>query len=116
MTSRCLSPGGLIVIAVVATATLVAQTPQRSLQEQLPPTFRAGVQLIDVDVVVTDKHNKPVRGLTKEDFEIIEEKQPQEIRTFTAIDLPFDAPTVLATRRGDPEPDVATNTTPEGRI
>lgn len=115
MTLRRLSPGVLIVIAVVAAATLVAQTTPPSQPGQTLPRFRAGVQMIDVDVVVTDKRNQPVRGLTKEDFEIIEERQSQEIRTFTPIDLPFDTPNLLAARRGDPEPDVVTNTMPEGR-
>jgi Ca-activated chloride channel family protein len=115
MTLRRLSPGVLIGIAVVAAVTLVGQTPQPSQPGQTLPTFRAGVQMIDVDVVVTDKRNQPVRGLTKEDFEIIEERQSQEIRTFTPIDLPFDPPKLLAARRGDPESDVVTNTMPEGR-
>ena len=104
MTLRRLSPGVLIVITVVAVATLVAQAPPPSQPGQTLPRFRAGVQMIDVDVVVTDKRNQPVRGLTKEDFEIIEERQSQEIRTFTPIDLPFDTPNLLAARRGDPEP------------
>jgi len=115
MTLRRLSPGVLIVIAVVAAATLVAQTPKPSQPGQTLPTFRSRVQMIDVDVVVMDKRNQPVRGLAKEDFEIIEEGQSQEIRTFTPVDLPFDTPNLLAARRGDPEPDVVTNTMPEGR-
>jgi len=102
MTLRRLSPGVLIVIAVVAAATLVAQTQQPSQAGQTLPTFRSRVQMIDVDVVVMDKRNQPVRGLAKEDFEIIEEGQSQEIRTFTPVDLLFDTPNLLAARRGDP--------------
>ncbi len=95
---------------IVAAATLAAQTPQDT------PTFRAGVQMIDVDVVVTDKDGKPVRDLTREDFEIVEHGKSQTIRTFSQIDLPFENPAALAARRArDVEPDVVTNTVPEGR-
>ena len=100
-------------VGIAAATTLVAQNP--ASQKDLP-TFRGGVQLIDVDVVVTGKDGKPVRGLTQEDFEIIEDNRPQQIRTFSIVDLPFDPPTVLAERRARAtEPDVVTNTAPEGR-
>jgi VWFA-related protein len=80
------------------------------------PTFRAAVRLIDVDVVVTDRQGNPVRGLTQEDFEIVEDDRPQQIRTFFTVDLPFETPATLADWRArDVEPDVTTNTLPESR-
>ena len=100
-------------LGIVAATTLVAQTPS---QPQDFPTFRGGVQLIDVDVVVTGGDGKPVRGLTQDDFEIVEDNRPQQIRTFSVVDLPFDPPQLLAERRArEVEPDVVTNTVPEGR-
>ena len=102
-----------VAIGILTAATLLAQAPP---QAQDTPTFRSGVQLIDVDVVVTDKDGMPVRNLTRDDFEIIEDGKVQDIRTFTAIDLPVETPNQLAARRArDVEPDVVTNTTPEGR-
>ncbi len=100
-------------LGIVAATTLVAKTPS---QPQDLPTFRGGVQLIDVDVVVTGRDGKPVRGLTQDDFEIVEDNRPQQIRTFSVVDLPFDPPQALAERRArEVEPDVATNTAAEGR-
>ena len=101
-----------VAIGILTAATLLAQAPP---QAQDTPTFRSSVQLIDVDVVVTDKDGRPVRDLTRDDFEIIEHGRPQTIRTFTQIDLPIEPPSVLAARRGEAEPDVVTNTQPEGR-
>ena len=99
--------------SVLAAATLVAQAPA---SPQTAPTFRGGVQLIDVDVIVTDGDGRPVRGLTPDDFEIVEGDRPQQIRTFSLVDLPFDPPAVLAERRVREVPrDVVSNTTPEGR-
>ena len=102
-----------VFIVILAAATLVAQDPPAA---QDTPTFRGGVQLIDVDVVVTDRDGKPVRDLTRDDFEIVEHGKPQTVRTFSLIDLPFEAPAALAARRvRHIEPDVVSNTAQEGR-
>ena len=98
---------------IIAAATLAATKANTAPQDL--PTFKSGVQLIDVDVVVTDKDGNPVKDLTRDDFEIIEHGRPQEVRTFTLIDLPIEPLSVLTARRGQVEPDVVTNTQPEGR-
>lgn len=76
------------------------------------PVFRAGVDLVEVDVNVTDATGAPVSDLTAQDFEIFEDGQPQTIATLAFIavgakDLPRTA--LLA------EPDVQSNTREEGR-
>jgi len=43
------------------------------------------VRVVNVDVVVTDRDGKPVTGLTKDDFEILEEKTPQVITNFYEV-------------------------------
>jgi VWFA-related protein len=70
--------------AILAAAVLL------SLPEQLPqpPTFKSGVNVVEVDVVVTDKSGRPVRGLRQEDFEICEDGKPVDIMTFTVVDVP----------------------------
>ena len=42
-------------------------------QAAAQPTFRSGINLVEVDVVVSDKAGQPVRGLTQDDFEILED-------------------------------------------
>jgi VWFA-related protein len=56
------------------------------------PTFKSGVNLVEVDVVVTDKAGQPVRGLKQEDFEVAEDGRAVTVETFTAIDLPAAEP------------------------
>ncbi|MCP4661451.1 MAG: VWA domain-containing protein [bacterium] len=51
---------------------------------------RVDVNLVELYVVVTDKAGRPVRGLTREDFQIRENGDSQEISTFSdAGDLPL---------------------------
>ena len=40
------------------------------------------VSIVDFDVVVTDKRGHRIHGLTKDDFEVFENKQPQAITNF----------------------------------
>ena len=58
----------------------------RSSQAQQPrPTFRVGVDLVQVDVVVLDADGNPVHGLTKDDFVLIDGNLPQPIATFAEL-------------------------------
>ena len=57
--------------AAVAGQTAPSQTTQ--------PTFRAGVQLVEVDVRVFDKDGRFVADLTRNDFELVEGGAPQTI-------------------------------------
>jgi VWFA-related protein len=56
--------------------------------------FRSGVDLVTFGVAVADKKGVPIRGLTAEDFEIIEEGRAQTIKYFTEGDK-GDAPLPL---------------------
>jgi VWFA-related protein len=47
--------------------------------------FRAGVQLVRVDAVVTDAGGNPVHGLTPDAFEVFDRGTPQPIATFAEI-------------------------------
>jgi VWFA-related protein len=97
------------------TRVFLALIPAALAAQQTQPTFRAGVQLIEVDVQVTDEKGNVVRGLTKADFTILEDDAPQEIAELTFVDLPIEP---RDERRADlkaAESDVATNTG-EGRM
>ena len=55
------------------------------------PTFRAGVDLIHFGVSVLDKQGKPVTGLTREDFAVVEAGKKQSVQFFAA-GAPTEAP------------------------
>jgi VWFA-related protein len=86
-------------------------------QSPAPQTFRAGTDIVPVDVSVLDKNRRPVRGLTAADFTVFEDGQPRPLVVFSAVDLPeAPAPAGAAWTR-DVAPDVASNALPdEGRL
>jgi len=55
------------------------------------PTFRAGVDLVHFGVSVVDKQGKPVEGLTRDDFEVVEAGKKQSLQFFAA-GSPGEAP------------------------
>ena len=66
---------------VVLTAALAAA------QETRTPTFSSQVELVTVDAVVLDGKGQLVRGLSRDDFTILEDGKPQPIASFEAFDL-----------------------------
>jgi Ca-activated chloride channel homolog len=65
-----------LAIAVAAVTGLAAGVQQ--------PTFRAGVDLIHFGVTVVDKQGKPVTGLTRDDFTVVEAGKKQAVQFFSA--------------------------------
>jgi VWFA-related protein len=59
-----------------AAAALAQPQPQPRIIESVE------VRVVNVDVVVTDKQGNRVRGLTRDDFEVYEDKRPQAITNF----------------------------------
>ena len=76
-----------------ASLALLALTasPEAGQSLQRRPTFRSGVSLTYVNVVVRDKDGNIVRGLTKDDFTVLEDDKTQTISTFDFENVPTDA-------------------------
>jgi VWFA-related protein len=52
-----------------------------------PPTFRAGINFVRVDVIVSDKAGSPVGDLQQADFDVTEDGKPQKIESFKLVKL-----------------------------
>jgi VWFA-related protein len=110
----------LTAAAVLMAGSLDAQapapTPASGRPNPPPPvTFAVEVGYVEVDAIVTDRNDQPVRDLKREDFTVLEDGKPQAIDLFTQIDIPYERPEPLAVA---PVPlDVKTNAVPfEGRV
>jgi Ca-activated chloride channel family protein len=75
-------------VRVALCAVVVALNAGHSLQGQQAPTFRAGTQLIEIDVRVTDRDGRFIGGLSRDDFEVLEDGKPQRITQFSFVNLP----------------------------
>jgi hypothetical protein len=95
---KCLLGSALTTLVLATLTSAQAPQPSQPPATQLPSqsgvaTLRAGTQLVVVDVVVTDKNQKPIHGLKASDFTLTEENTPQTIKHFeehTAL-TPADA-------------------------
>lgn len=68
------------------------QPPPTQSPQQQPPTFRAGVKLVRVDVTVLGKNDWPASDLKAEDFEVLEDGAPQKVETMQFIRLSGQPP------------------------
>src|SRR4051794_1134459 len=63
------------------------QPQQAAGDQQQPPVFRAGINFVRVDVIITDKSGAPIANLAQNDFDVTEDGKPQKIETFKFIKL-----------------------------
>lgn len=78
-------------------AQLLSPQPVRAQRGKVPPpppnqqasdlAFRALVNRVIVDIVVTDKNGQRIRGLTRRDFSVTENNVPQRIVAFDVHDF-----------------------------
>lgn len=79
-------------LATVVFLPFIATTPAISQQQsQAKPTYRVEVNLVQVDVFVTDAKGQFVPSLAKEDFELLEDGKLQPLSTFALVNLPVTA-------------------------
>jgi VWFA-related protein len=84
----------ILVAALSLTSIGARQAPVASPPQQRP-TFRAGIDLVQIDVVVVDAEGQPVRGLTRNDFQIADRGRFQRITAFEEIAHERLAPPLL---------------------
>ena len=101
----------LVVLATVVVSLSTAQEPnlqpragaaisatEESHRDQLPlhlAPIRVNVALVLVPVAVTDQKNRPVMGLSKEDFTLLEGDALRDLRYFSAEDTPISVGILL---------------------
>ncbi len=111
---------GALVTLVLAGVAARGVIDPIAASPQAPQQFRAGVEVVEVTVTVTDERGRPVTSLTRDDFTILEENRAQTITVFGKVDIAVPSPAAV---RPDPlrvstdERPVATNdVAPDGRV
>jgi Ca-activated chloride channel homolog len=78
---------------IIGSALILFELPLAAQQT----TFRSGVDLVALSVVVTDGRDKFVSGLSAEDFAVFEDAVPQHLSFFSATAVPMDLALLLDT-------------------
>ena len=82
----------LELVAAQAPQTAPAQTPPSNGQQTSgpqTPAFRAGVEIVSLNVTVTDASSRYVTDLDQEDFSVFEDGVKQDITFFNRTNLPI---------------------------
>lgn len=88
--------GTLAALVAAAGMLALAQQPQQP-QNGEAFTFKTGVELINVTATVTDQSGRFVSGLTKDDFRVYDDNEPQPIAQFSAERVPVSLGIMLDT-------------------
>jgi VWFA-related protein len=114
--------GALASVALVAPSAQTPQTgqapaPATQAQPVPPVTFRAEIEYVEVDAVVTDERGNLVKGLSREDFDIYEDGVAQKVSFFSQVVIPVERLERFLNEARPVVPDVRSNARPfEGRI
>ena len=107
-----------VAVAVLAMGAAVLSQVSTPDGVQAPtPTFKAEVEYVEVDALVTDDSGQFVRGLQADDFRVFEDGKPQTIASFALVDVPSVARQPLLVDGVPVETDVQSTETPfTGRL
>ena len=84
------------------TLALLLVTAAVAVQAQQLPVFRAGVELLEVDVSVVDDAGDPITDLNETEFTVSVDGEPRRIVTAQFVDLRTPAAGSTRLRGGDP--------------
>lgn len=100
---------------VGSTTIVVAQPAQPPGNPS--PTFKAQVEYVEVDALVTDQQGAFVPNLTIDDFQVFEDGKRQKISSFALINIPVERDAAPRVGASPIEPDVQSNERPfDGRV
>ena len=78
---------GVVVATVIGSSPAAVQAPQ----QQQPPIFRGGTNIVRVDVTVTNRRGEPVSDLKRDDFALTEDGAPRAIESCELIHVTGEA-------------------------
>jgi VWFA-related protein len=81
-----------LALGLTVVAAVLMETPAGTEQQQQPPAFRSGVELVSVDVQVVDKRGQPITGLKPEQFEVTIDGRRRQVVSAQLIDAATGTP------------------------
>jgi VWFA-related protein len=78
-------------LACAAAAGLISAVAAQAPPDQVPPSFKAGVELVRLDVRVTDSDGRPVRDLKQSEIDVEENGASRPVVFFQHIEGPTES-------------------------
>ncbi|HEX6737262.1 MAG TPA: VWA domain-containing protein [Vicinamibacteria bacterium] len=99
MRSRALAACGLLAVAAAALAQSPTPPPARPSPQptRRPPTFEAGIEVINLAVSVLDGKSRFITDLSERDFSIFEDGIRQDLSLFNHEDVPISLAVMIDT-------------------
>ena len=98
---RGIRVGTVLLVCCLATAADHHAAPVLQAQaggtRESAPVFRGAVDLVSLNVTLTNQQNQPVGGLTASDFAIFEDGVQQDLSFFSSTRLPMDVAILIDT-------------------
>jgi VWFA-related protein len=94
--------------ALLACLSVSLQSQQAPQDSRPQATFKTGIDVVQLDVSVFDKDRRSIRGLTLDDFTVLENGKPQPIVAVVPVDV-ADPPAASAAWLREAPLDVVTN-------
>lgn len=115
--ARLLIPVLLLALSTGRPSAQQADDATRPINTQSAVTFRTEVNYVEVDAAVFGRDGKFVSDLRRDDFEVLEDGQPQDVTAFSLVNIPLERPEQPLFASHPIQPDVATNARPfDGRL
>src|SRR5262245_14426741 len=78
---------GFLGVVGLSAGLAVSQSTAQAPQSPQQPTFRTGINVVRVDVIVSDRNGQAALDLRQDEFEITESGKPQTVETFKLVKL-----------------------------
>ncbi len=72
-----------LIVSAILTCSMVFSVLSQQKKKPDDDVIKIGTELVQIDVMVTDKHRQPVSGLTRDDFEIYDNDKLQHVTHFS---------------------------------
>jgi VWFA-related protein len=109
----------LLLAGLSGSSPAARQAPEASGPVNTTPavTFRTEINYVEVDAAVYTRDGQFVNDLRREDFEVREDGQPQEVNTFSLVNIPIERPDQPLYSTRPIASDIVTNARPfDGRL
>jgi VWFA-related protein len=86
----------IVIISAGACGILLSLLSASPASEEQQATIRTRVELVNIVFTAMDANGKPVAGLSRESFQVFDNKQPQKIEYFSELGKSTEVPLTIA--------------------